>query len=348
MPRQFPDAEWDIFGMEFVPVKSEAYPIKTYEEFEHQFGEPETTFRDPMAALMDLFSSLRKGEQIWYQIIVKPIDMNEWTAIGDKEVSKILKEDVDSEKNIFDKIGDTFVEWMGEFSEFVYQLWGDIEVKKEEKKDDSLRMMNLKPKEKKQVEAIHNKISKIGFGCKIRTIYWAKKEIMNKPKFFSGFVGYIKQFASLDLNNLKPDMKKTATKVHYFFKDARLKEKKRKIVKNYINRDGGAGRKPYVLNTEELATIWHFPVEAVVKAPLIQKTAGRKAEPPMSLPIGQERMGEELLEPIFDEEELARKKNNSNGDKRKGTEKKFFEEESKWVNKNEEKGGMPPENLPFV
>ena len=77
MPRQFPDAEWDIFGMEFVPVKSEAYPIKTYEEFEHQFGEPETTFRDPMAALMDLFSSLRQGEQIWYQIIVKPIDMNE-------------------------------------------------------------------------------------------------------------------------------------------------------------------------------------------------------------------------------------------------------------------------------
>jgi hypothetical protein len=30
--------------------------------------------------------------------------------------------------------------------------------------------------------------------------------------------------------------------------------------------------------------LWHFPVEPVVRAPLLQKAPGRKGEPPMSLP----------------------------------------------------------------
>lgn len=319
MPTKFPDEEWDIWGTEFMQAKSAAYPIKLYEEFEHQMGELEATYRDPMAALMDLCSSLRKGEQIWFQIIVKPIDMNDWLEIGDKEVAKILKEKVDTGKNIMDKIGDSFVEWIGDFSEFIYRLWGDIEIK-QEKTEDVLKMMNLKPKEKKQVEAIHHKIGKIGFETKIRYVYIARKEVMNKPKAANGFVGFMKQFAAMDSNNLKPDMKVTATTVSYFFKERRLNARKNKIIKNYIDRDGTAGRKMGILNTEELATIWHFPVEAAVKAPLIQKAPGRKAEPPMGLPVGEETAGEELKRPTF------------------GEEKNIFIEEK----------GEPPKNLPFI
>jgi len=42
-----------------------------------------------------------------------------------------------------------------------------------------------------------------------------------------------------------------------------------------------------ILNTEELASLWHFPI-LTVKAPLVKKTEAKKAEPPMSLPIGEE------------------------------------------------------------
>ena len=131
---------------------------------------------------------------------------------------------------------------------------------------------------------------------------------MNKKKVANGFVGFIKQFATLDLNNLKPDMDMTATQTEYFLKERRLNQKKNRIVNSYIKRDEWAGRRPGLLNIEELATIWHFPVESIVKAPLIQKAPGRKAGPPMKLPVGEKIVSEKIVEPIFAEEELQNKK----------------------------------------
>lgn len=354
LPRKFPDEEYDVFGVEFTQANNPAFPIKTYEEFEHKMGEPETHYRDPMAALMDLCSSLRKGEQLWYQIIVCPIDMITWLSIGDTAVKKILKEEIPVEKNIVDKAGDLILEGIGVFSEFIYRLWGDIsEEKKPEKKDDALKMMNLKPKEKKQVEAIHNKVSKIGFATKVRFVYMAKKDVMNKPKVANGFVGYMKQFAAMDLNNLRPDMKVTATSAHYLFKNYRLNEKKGKIVRHYMDRDGGAGRKMGILNTEELATVWHFPIESVVKAPLIGKAPGRKAEPPSNIPIGEEMVAEELFAPIFEEEVLKRKKDKGMASADSQAEKKeavpgFMSIASAPLEAKEEARGAPPANLPFA
>ena len=64
VPHRFPDEEYDVWGSEFVQAKSWPFPIKLYQEFEHKFGESETQFKDPMASLMDLCSSLREGEQL--------------------------------------------------------------------------------------------------------------------------------------------------------------------------------------------------------------------------------------------------------------------------------------------
>jgi hypothetical protein len=62
----------------------------------------------------------------------------------------------------------------------------------------------------------------------------------------------------------------------------------------YKFRSDARGRLPHILNTEELASIWHFPVEASVKAPLVQKAPGRKAEPPAGLPISIESSAKDL------------------------------------------------------
>ncbi|NCQ16512.1 hypothetical protein GW814_02580 [Candidatus Falkowbacteria bacterium] len=56
------------------------------------------------------------------------------------------------------------------------------------------------------------------------------------------------------------------------------------------------GRLPHTLNTEELASIWHFPIEAVVKTPLIQKAPGRKVEPPAGLPVSIDNTAKELAD----------------------------------------------------
>ena len=47
------------------------------------------------------------------------------------------------------------------------------------------------------------------------------------------------------------------------------------------------GRRVFVLNIEELASLWHFPV-ITVKAPQVKKTEAKRGEPPVLLPVGEE------------------------------------------------------------
>lgn len=346
MPSTFPDDEWDIYGAEFIHQSDEVFPIKTYKEFYTNYGATETQFKDPMASLMDLCSSLKKGEQFWYQLVIKPAGFS-WPKDYDKAVKKMLNEKVSEPKGALSGLaGGFFGEMMSLINEALRQIadlfLGFGESSETVQEEDALRMMNLKPKEKKQVEAIQQKASKLGYDCKQRIIYIAKKDVMNKPKVVGGFVGYIKQLMDMDLNGFKPDLKVTATRANYFFRDMRVRSKKRKIMQGYKDRDTTLGRKTYLLNIEEMATLWHFPIEASVKAPLIQKTPGRKAEPPMALPFGTEAVDEtfdefeeEASEDIFTLEDSEREQGESE-----------VKEEEVQLGATTKKGGAP-ENLPF-
>ena len=102
----------------------------------------------------------------------------------------------------------------------------------------------------------------------------------------NGFVGGIKQFNTVDLNSLKPATKYwTSIPPPWDFRSFRLNLRRRAILRAYCGRSEsrGAGH-PFVLNIEELATLWHFPMMSV-KAPLVKKSESKKAEPPFSLPV---------------------------------------------------------------
>jgi hypothetical protein len=354
MPTKFPDEEWDIWGGEFIQGSSEVYPIKLYQEFEHKFGESETQFKDPMASLMDLCSSLRTGEQLWIQFIVIPTGFD-WIKKSDKEVDKILGKEKKTEGALL-----KFVTWIGDLSEHIFAIWGDIKPKETK----TVSMMELTPKKKKQIEAIHMKASKLGFEFKMRVVYIAKKELLNKAKVVNGLVGWVKQFAALDLNNFKPDMNVTATKTAYFNKDARLAVKKNTLMQNYIWRSG-AGRTPGVLNIEELATLWHFPIDANVKAPFIQKAPGRKSDAPASLPLFEETTTRSLPPDIFGDVSLKKEApkekvvslENLANDSNSGSSSDdlFWVEDSgsknnfaREVKPNDSSKNTPPAGLPFV
>jgi hypothetical protein len=281
VPQTWPDEEWDIFGTEFVLQNPWYLPIKTYPEFEHQIGPQETQFKDPMASLMDLCGSLRQGEQLWFQMIVIPTGFD-WAEESEKAADNILGRKKKYKPGLFIR----FLEFIGNLSEIIFPIWQNIEGG-EKKEERAKTMMDLSPLEKKRIEAIQIKSSKMAFLSKVRMVYIAKKDVMNKAKVSNGFVGYIKQFIALDLNSFKPDLKNTMTKTVYFNKAPRLAVKKRKIFRNYINRSS-EGREPFLLNIEELATLWHFPIEANVKSALVQKAPGRKADAPSALPLAEE------------------------------------------------------------
>ncbi|HNW19844.1 MAG TPA: hypothetical protein PLA53_00665 [bacterium] len=303
VPSTFPDPDFDMWGAEFIPVQMEpefkqALPIKTYKDFEYQLGRPEFHFKDPMAPLMDLMSSLRPGEQIWYQLLILPVAAD-WSKIGKPAIDNVLGIKPKDDPTIVDRFFEWFLELMSQFSEMIYSLWGNIEDKpaKEEKKE--INMLNLLPVQKKQIEAIQEKISKMGYGVKLRMIYVSRREVMNKPKAVNGFVGFIKQFNANDLNALKPDTKVTQTSSNYFYKLSQIIRKKNKVIRAYKDRDDTAGRKLWYLNVEEIASLWHFPIETVVKAPLIQKTTSKKMEPPMALPVEDSLASDLALDDLF-------------------------------------------------
>jgi hypothetical protein len=241
-------------------------------------------------------SSLKKGEQLWYQIVLMPTDTS-WVKHADHFIDELLGKPHGTSKanDIVDKI----IKWMGDISESVFELWGHVEEKHEQ--STGMKFPELAPGPKNKVEAVYKKIAKMGFEVTIRSIYFSRRDVMNKPKAVNGFVGYIKQFNSNELNALKPDTKTTMTSAAYLFTKSRLKHKKESIMRGYKLRSDLIGRPPWILNVEELATLWHFPLDAVTKAPLINRAAGKRIEPPVSLPVDTGRSALSKTDPIFEE-----------------------------------------------
>lgn len=337
-PSFFPNQEYDCWGTEFILSKEDMLPIKVYKEFEHQFGAPETHYRDPMASLMDLLSSLQRGEQVWYQILIGPTDFK-WVKRGEELMNKIAGIKKKPKPSLLGQAVEPVNKVAGDLAYIVAAGWdpsrepGEAAAKKDEEKAE-FNMMKLMPGQKKQIEGIQEKVSKMGFEVKIRMIYLAKRDVMNKPKVVNGFVGFIKQFNLNDLNGLKPDMQLTATSTAFLRAEPRVNIRKRKIMKAYRERDDVAGRNTFIMNSEELATLWHFPLDAVVKAPLIQRAAARRVEAPMSLPTGEQQAG--AIEPIFEPGYLISDES--------ATASSDLSDDSLAA----DGADQPPENLPFV
>lgn len=286
-PNYFPNKDYLLFGTEYVQTNKEKpwYPIRTYKEFEHPTAE--AIFKDPLAALLEVFSRLGKGEFGGLQILIKPINIfwNNWKEKGMEEVQRMIGHKEKAKDTVLSKIGgvpgkvlDTAVE----------SVMGPREAeKKYEKEEPYSLMLHLPPGLKADIELVENKIAKICFASKIRFIYLAKKEVYSKNRIAYGTTGAIKQFNKENLNGLKPDFARVGTHVHYFFKEPRLNWRRTRLVKAYKNRSRWLGAMEYLLNIEELASLWHFPM-LDVKTPLLAKTEARRGQPPITLPTERE------------------------------------------------------------
>ena len=63
--------------------------------------------------------------------------------------------------------------------------------------------------------------------------------------------------------------------------------RKRMIFKGYKQRDIHIGLPPMILNSEELATIYHWPLTLNnMITPAVEKVESKKVQPPANLPIG--------------------------------------------------------------
>lgn len=280
---QFPNEEYDLWGSEIKLTNKQCYPIKTYPLFEHTLSQ---VFFDPMASILEAFSRLGRGEQVWLQIVIEPAHDEDWREDGLHVIKKLIGAKVHSKNGAADLLWLPLNVAHGLYESAVASIITPTGFGESAAHDDNgpaSQMMHLPPNERSVVEQVGIKLSKMGYTSKIRLLYIGKHDVFNKDRI-SGFVGALKQYNTLDLNGFTVD-KKTKTQVDYFFVQRRNAWRKWRILWGYKNRSLKRGRNHYVLNVEELASLYHFPVTTVVKAPRVQKTESRRSEPPTALPV---------------------------------------------------------------
>ena len=279
IPDKFPNDIDDVHVVEYGLANSDPFPIRTYSEFEHSVT-MDFTFNDPMAAILENFTRIGAGENLWFQIIILPTS-DDWKKEGIKIVKDIVAQKKPAAKtSVFSFLGSIPLAIFSEFWNHVTMSFPEDAAKDKKKEVAPGKVSELTPGVKDTVASIESKISKVGFRAKIRAVYGARKEVFNPSKCIQGLTGSLNQFNFAGRNAIIPKM---TTLIHYAFKNYRTKERKRRFVSAYKKRKIKVGRKPFILNVEELATLWHFPLP-LVKTPLLQKTAAKRAEPPINLP----------------------------------------------------------------
>jgi hypothetical protein len=264
VPYGVPGSDWKLWGAEFALTKPDAYPIKTYVDYGLGIDKPdkEEQFKiDPITSTLEYLGSLNKNEQLWIQIMVM------------------------ATKKRFRKPGTLFAkeDWKDNSKALLNKL-----MKRDKKKEGAdFGSLVLSPGERETVEAVERGLGKQGFDCGIRAIYLAKGEAF-RPINIVGTLGIFKQYGSPKLNGFKPGKHKTS--ITYPWQDPtgkRLALIKLGFFDAYRRRSyfyPPYQRTPFVLNTEELATIYHFPGK-VAETPSLGKIGSKRAEPPPDLPV---------------------------------------------------------------
>jgi hypothetical protein len=162
-----------------------------------------------------------------------------------------------------------------------------VDIKAEEQQREIIPPeMKLTPREREIVQEVENKIGKNVFQTNMRCLYFGEKRIYEAARKSLG-EEFFSSFSRPDLNTIKKDSR-TKTRIWHFFIKRRLLIRKHRIFRRYIMRETMLYPDPggtYIMNTEELATIFHPPIEANKVGTMLTQVHSKKGEAPVNLPI---------------------------------------------------------------
>ncbi|MDP3726264.1 MAG: hypothetical protein Q8R36_03650 [bacterium] len=276
-------SDWNLFAFEFKLTKPDPYPIKTYVDFNLD-KDPKEEFKiDPMTPVLEFLGDIGRGEHAWFQIIVR-------ANKGKKDPTTFWRNR----------------DWQQEGKDLIQKIMDEAKERSGPLPEDAtsdFRMAMLTEGDRNTIKAIDRNIGKQGFDCGIRALYLGRKDVFN-PANVAGLAGTMKQYSSNDLNGFKlrdwtdwdypwqdyiniPFFGAPSSVPFFSLKGKRLLYKKWIMFDAYRKRSWfhpPYERQPYVLNAEELATMYHFPGE-VAATPTFKRVESRKAEPPPDLPL---------------------------------------------------------------
>jgi hypothetical protein len=292
-----PNDDWDMYGEDWDLHREDAYPIKTYEKFFEPQGEriqAEEKRIDPIIGLLEGMSKLKQGEHYWVQFITVPVldhDEPKWRKEGEKIINKISKRPEKKEPTLWEDlsyVGKAVVlgpdkEGSGESAKY---SWSKIE---EDEETGELKI-SLTPGEREILTEIDNKLKKPVFRTTIRGVYVAKRENWQAPHRVI-LRSYMSHFATINLNHFR-FQGATRPRVHFFWRKRRVFLRARKMFRMTVLRfpplfpQRMSDDLNPILNTEEMATLYHFPMATTgMLAPSLTTIESKKGGPPPNLPI---------------------------------------------------------------
>jgi hypothetical protein len=286
-------SEFDLWGCEMKILEDEVIPIKTYKEFEHPTAEKKII--DPLAPLFESMGKMEPHEFFGVQIIAQPLADAEWKDRAEDKAKVLLGEEVEEKHG-----------WLGlikkALSFYNPMMWLDKifskeeeeEHKREPKKSERITMQ-MTEVEKDRVNAIQRKAGKPGYQCKIRMLYMAPQDKFDGTKK-TIIIGAYRNLGDAQTNGFKPDTKETWTGMEYRVSPALeepyinyiVNKRKHHLFNGYKERSIIIGRPQFILNIEELATLFHLPLAAPGAATLsaVERVESKKSQAPVNLPVG--------------------------------------------------------------
>ncbi len=254
---QYPSAElsvvddYNIFRprgvIEIAPLlltKSWIFPLKSYKKMDS----------DPLNGLTNALSKVEESQGAAIQIMIRTAKKG-WRARGQK-----VARDMQKGKSLEEAMhGKSMFSWIGKavFS-------GQKEKLKEQQ--EAASSPKLSPFEQELIKAMEEKSSKVGFETNIRILavaddaHVAKMHLFNITNAFAQYMG--------------PESGINFRKQKYFSAS--------KMIRNALYRNFDEKR-VIVLNTEELASLYHMPLSST-ETPNIDWLKARSAPPPHNLP----------------------------------------------------------------
>lgn len=246
-------------------TKADAFPIKTYVDYALDEDPKEEYKHDPLVPLLEFLGSLKKGEQAWVQILIQA-NTKEGLAHG-----RIL----------------TKQDWKSGIDDAIKEIIEKARFKPDG--DHTPTSLHLSKNQQDTIASIERNMGKWAFDTMIRIGYFAHPDVFNASNT-GGLIRSFKSFAGA--NGLKPNWY-----IGYKYpewQDIRGKKKmlnERLLLEAYKRRSffnppfRNFHGKPFVLTTEELATLFHFPSMEVAATPTLTRIPSKKAEAPANLPI---------------------------------------------------------------
>lgn len=262
-----------------------ALPIKTYVDFGLDQNPKEEHKVDPITPILEFLGSLGPGEQAWYQIVIHThkigadrLKKNKWFSIG-----------FDTKKSMIGFYIET--KGMSLWEKTDWREGAEKEIKKIRDslvdKDNPDRFPRIMTKgEAEKIAAMERTINKPAFNTGIRTIY-----IADKDKYIGGrkndLYGAFRHFNSI-YNGLKPTKMLGYENVWLDFMGIGERKQKEDMLNAYKHRGffftPFKEKDVFVMNGEELATLFHFP-GAVSATPSLTRIPSKKSEAPANLPV---------------------------------------------------------------